>query len=816
MAAPSAIQEWHAGITFQGKCGTPSSCRTSTSPGHCNGGNDNICCLTSGAGGGGSGGGGSGGSIGDPGMACRNNVQGKCGTPSSCRTSTSPGHCNGGNDNICCLTSGAGGGGSGGGGGGGSIGDPGMACRNNVQGKCGTPSSCRTSTSPGHCNGGNDNICCLTSGAGGGGSGGGGSGGSIGDPGMACRNNVQGKCGTPSSCRTSTSPGHCNGGNDNICCLTSGAGGGGSGGGGSGGSIGDPGMACRNNVQGKCGTPSSCRTSTSPGHCNGGNNNICCLTSGAGGGGGNNGGGFSSGGGNNGGGFSSGGGNNGGGFSSGGGNNGGGFSSGGGNNGGGFSSGGGNSGGGFSSGGGNNGGGFSSGGGNNGGGSNGGSVGSGGGGGSAQTPNGPGAPGNQCLPGNNPETTLECAKIPKIVILPLTLGAVSGQIPMFVAWKKKVTVAKPEKKEVRDGDPGQSCMGESGGICIVKDVCENGRLMQTGSCSSARFECCSKEDFKNLCPASEQPCGAVPIIDMHALQSSRDTKQLAGAAILISILEWNQVGDRNDYKTQNSVDTLNARLYNEMIGVQGSELAKRMSEQSGLSSSKFSKTGTIDEIKKSLLKTLPVPVGVKYVRGKVVAVSETWKNLHGLSLEDNHWQYFDNIMHWIVIVGYSVDSEMFYANDPDSGTMLEFSIDDLKGMAMTDSRNEESIFMVKQGEGAISNLNVQQPSTAKEEDNAIDLQKHLPTIIAILVFVAVFALAVKVAKKLAGSADSRGKDPFERPMPQVPGLPYHSNNAAYDVYGSDVYESDMENKVMNPYFSRPNGGYPSSGAYPYA
>ena len=147
--------------------------------------------------------------------------------------------------------------------------------------------------------------------------------------------------------------------------------------------------------------------------------------------------------------------------------------------------------------------------------------------------------------------------------------------------------------------------------------------------------------------------------------------------------------------------------------------------------------------------------------------------------------------------------------------MLEFSIDDLKGMAMTDSSNEESLFMVKQSDAAIANFN-NQPPTGKKKDNAIDLQKQLPTIIAILVFVAVFVLAVKAAKKLAGSAGSKRKDPFQRPMPQVPGLPYRSNNAAYDVYGSDVYESDMENKVMNPYFSRPNGGYPSSGAYPYA
>ena len=153
---------------------------------------------------------------------------------------------------------------------------------------------------------------------------------------------------------------------------------------------------------------------------------------------------------------------------SGGGNNGGGFSSGGGNNGGGFSSGGGATAADFpaveqqrrriSSGGGNNGGGFSSGGGNNGGGA----MGAGGqrrwrrqqqrrrfsvvadspvvvamGQRAAEV-----AAVRRKLqrPGSWQTVSLKQpwnAKIPK-VIQPLTLGAVSGQIPMFVAWKGRL------------------------------------------------------------------------------------------------------------------------------------------------------------------------------------------------------------------------------------------------------------------------------------------------------------------------------------------------------------------------------------------
>lgn len=41
--------------------------------------------------------------------------------------------------------------------------------------------------------------------------------------------------------------------------------------------VGDSGQPCQKGLNGICGTPASCKTSTVPGACNGGNNNICCL-----------------------------------------------------------------------------------------------------------------------------------------------------------------------------------------------------------------------------------------------------------------------------------------------------------------------------------------------------------------------------------------------------------------------------------------------------------------------------------------------------------------------------------------------------------
>ena len=101
------------------------------------------------------------------------------------------------------------------------VGDPGQPCKNGKVGVCGTPSSCRTSTVTGACNGNDENVCCLraappmtpsTP-----------STGKAGDPGQPCLNGKAGVCGTPSSCRTSTVTGACNGNDDNICCLKAGS-----------------------------------------------------------------------------------------------------------------------------------------------------------------------------------------------------------------------------------------------------------------------------------------------------------------------------------------------------------------------------------------------------------------------------------------------------------------------------------------------------------------------------------------------------------------------------------------------------------------
>ena len=43
-----------------------------------------------------------------------------------------------------------------------NAGNPGQPCLNGKAGICGTPSSCKTSTVTGACNGGSDNVCCLT------------------------------------------------------------------------------------------------------------------------------------------------------------------------------------------------------------------------------------------------------------------------------------------------------------------------------------------------------------------------------------------------------------------------------------------------------------------------------------------------------------------------------------------------------------------------------------------------------------------------------------------------------------------------------
>ena len=42
----------------------------------------------------------------------------------------------------------------------GITGDSGEPCKNGKVGICGTPSSCKTSTVTGACNGGSDNVCC--------------------------------------------------------------------------------------------------------------------------------------------------------------------------------------------------------------------------------------------------------------------------------------------------------------------------------------------------------------------------------------------------------------------------------------------------------------------------------------------------------------------------------------------------------------------------------------------------------------------------------------------------------------------------------
>lgn len=86
-----------------------------------------------------------------------------------------------------------------------AVGDPGQPCKKDINGICGTPASCQTSTVTGACNGNDKNICCLNVG--------------VGDPGQPCKNDQNGICGIPVSCKTSTVKGHCNGKDDNICCL---------------------------------------------------------------------------------------------------------------------------------------------------------------------------------------------------------------------------------------------------------------------------------------------------------------------------------------------------------------------------------------------------------------------------------------------------------------------------------------------------------------------------------------------------------------------------------------------------------------------
>lgn len=100
----------------------------------------------------------------------------------------------------------------------GITGDPGQPCKNGKLGVCGKPSSCKTSTVTGACNGGSDNVCCLgaaptpttpsTP-----------STGVAGDPGQRCKAGMPGVCG--SSCSGVTVSGFCNGLSSNICCLPS-------------------------------------------------------------------------------------------------------------------------------------------------------------------------------------------------------------------------------------------------------------------------------------------------------------------------------------------------------------------------------------------------------------------------------------------------------------------------------------------------------------------------------------------------------------------------------------------------------------------
>jgi len=105
----------------------------------------------------------------------------------------------------------------------GITGDPGQPCKNGKLGVCGKPSSCKTSTVTGACNGGSDNVCCLgaaptptpptppapsTP-----------STGVAGDPGQRCKDGMPGVCG--SSCSGVTVSGFCNGLSSNICCLPS-------------------------------------------------------------------------------------------------------------------------------------------------------------------------------------------------------------------------------------------------------------------------------------------------------------------------------------------------------------------------------------------------------------------------------------------------------------------------------------------------------------------------------------------------------------------------------------------------------------------
>jgi len=159
----------------------------------------------------------------------------------------------------------------------GITGDAGEICKNGQDGICGTPSSCKTKTVPGHCNGGPDNVCCLNAatppptpepptpapkGV-------------VGDAGEPCKNGQLGVCGNPTSCKTKTVPGHCNGLNDNICCLNA-----------PGpapttpstpstGPAGDSGQACKLGMPGVC--SSSCHGVTVSGFCNGAW--TCCLPS---------------------------------------------------------------------------------------------------------------------------------------------------------------------------------------------------------------------------------------------------------------------------------------------------------------------------------------------------------------------------------------------------------------------------------------------------------------------------------------------------------------------------------------------------------